>query len=145
MKHIYSAVRRPALLLTMIVALMGVMTSCSSDDDYFYPSTDPSLYGYWELAYANGMPVTGFQQNFFEFDSDGYGDYLYYVQGRLYESEFNYWCSSYNYSYNTLNISYDDGRNSTMQYYFDRMGNLVMTWNSPQGRMVYIYTRTAPF
>lgn len=145
MKHIFAISRRSLLLVSVFTAIAAALSSCSTDDDYMYYSTDPALYGYWELSYANSLPVVGFQKNFFQFDPSGQGDYQYYYNGQLFGSYFDYWCTSYNYSYNTLNINYDDGRSSTMQYYFDRRGNLVMTWNSPQGRMNYIYTRTAPF
>lgn len=132
-------------LAIAVIALILPLAFTSCDDNDLYYNTDPALYGYWELAYVNGTPVGGFQSNYFAFDADGDGTYAFYERGRLYYSDFVYWCNAYSYGDNTLNISYDDGRNSTMSYYFSRSGALVMTWLAPQGRMEYVYVRSAPF
>ena len=104
-----------------------------------YANIDPDLVGTWELAYANGYRVHGYDVNYLDFYSNGRGDYYYYDYGMEYALGFDFW-SEYDYDANHLFINYYDGIRSQMTYWFspDYYTLYLEWWNGGQ-RITYTY------
>ena len=136
----------------MALMLMTVMLLSSCGDvDVIAPGIgggydDPRLEGYWQLVNVNGRPVGGYESNFLEFYGDGYGKYYYYRNGTPRSERISYWSqlSNYGYSDYQINIRYQSGQASTMNYWFTDGGRtLCMRWNSADGVYTYAYARVS--
>ena len=136
-------------LLALIVCAVG-LTSC--DDGPPRPPYDPTyldadLVGQWDLIYINGSPVSGYQQNFFDFYSNGSGRYYYYENGAQYWEPIKWYCID-GYSYAYLHVDYSSGPPLECRYWFSSdYYRLYMSWTDSYGRQtqyVYQYTGDAP-
>lgn len=146
---------KKGLLCRIILALgfIAVMTSCDSDDDYWYgPSgwesfNDSRLYGTWMLVQYNSEPVTAGDVNYMQFNGNGYGRYFYLEGGQRYTEQIQYWCQNSvsgasNYQ---INVRYASGSLSTMSYWFTHGNNtLWLQWQTGGGRVqTYVYDRVS--
>ena len=132
--------------LTLVALLFALtcsvsLTSCE-DDDYYWsvPSNgyiDSGLIGTWQLVQINGRFVNQFEANYFSFNSNGYGRYYYYVNGRPYAEGINYWCEyDYRGGNNWLMIDYPD-QSTEQQYWFSDGGNsLWMQFVDGRGQVI---------
>ncbi len=136
--------------MTLVLFVMTLLSSCD-DADVYYPGVggdyiDPRLDGYWQLVNVNGSAVGGYESNFLEFYGDGYGRYYYYRNGTPRSQKIAYWCQQSNYGYSDyqVNIRYQDGQASTMNYWFSDGGRtMYMRWNSAGGVYTYAYARVS--
>ena len=125
-------------LLLAAILLPVLFSAC--DDDYYYYDNDPYIVGEWELIYADGRPVTGYQVNYLEFYQNGTGMYYYYDNRHPYEMRLR-WAVDYYYDSNVLTINYEDGTYAEMDYWYN--GNytrLYTSWYSGGGyQHTYVY------
>lgn len=154
MKALYLPVarlmRHPLIWGLMLVAAAGTLSGCgivdswnpmppSGWDNTFY---DRALYGKWKLVQANGRPVSTYDTNFLDFYGNGRGAYYYYSNGAPYSERIAYWCED---SYNStsrykINIQYESGQASTMNYWFTDGGDVLwMQWMTSGGTVTYMY------
>lgn len=152
MKNISERIRRTLGGATLALIFMTLLSSCG-DIDVWAPSgptgwdfQDQRLTGYWQLANVNGEPVGGYKSNFLEFYGDGSGRYYYYRNATPRSERIAYWCQNANsgYSRYQINIQYQSGQASTMNYWFSDSGRtLYMRWNSSNGIYTYAYARVS--
>lgn len=135
-----------------IIFSATALTSCYVDstwnpnapngwNDTFY---DQGLNGYWQLVEINGYRVTGYDVNFMYFNGRGRGIYYYYYNGRRMWENMAYWCqnASYGSSYYQININYESGSPTTMNYWLtDGANTLCMQWRNGNGLQTYVYAR----
>lgn len=137
------------ILLGMLM-LIGMSVSLSScDDDYWYPDApmgwdtfnDQRLTGNWELMQVNASPVDRYDVNYLRFNGSGRGRYYYYDRGELYGERIAYWCQrGYGSNHNQINIQYENGQASTMDYWFSNNNNVLwMSWRTDRGTVTYLY------
>lgn len=134
---------------TAALLLTPMFSSCTIDDDSWYPVPpngwnnyfyDTALNGRWELVQANGRPVGPYDTNYMDFYGNGRGTYFYYENGRMYQENMAYYCqrSGYGPSDRQINVQYEYGNPVTMWYWFN--GNyLYMEWNTNYRRNTYVY------
>ena len=138
--------------LMLILMMLTFLGGCG-DIDVWAPSgptgwnyQDARLTGYWQLAIVNGETVGGYETNYLDFYGDGYGRYYYYSNGTPRSERIAYWCQQANsgYSQYQVNIQYESGQASTMNYWFSDSGRtLTMRWNSVNGIQTYVYARVS--
>lgn len=138
-------------LLTLALILLPLLSSCTSDPDWWdYPGdnwsyTDPRLTGNWELVQYNSDYVPENETNFLTFDGRGYGYYTYYDRGYIQHEQLRYWCqNAYNGASNyQINIQYEYSAPLTTNYWFTHNNNtLWMQWQTGGGRVqTYVYDR----
>ncbi len=147
-----TALRRRWLGAVIVLLMTTVLSGCG--DDFVWSPTGPTgwnfedsrLSGYWQLAQVNGYPVRGYDTNYLDFYGDGWGRYYYYRNSTPRSQRIAYWCQQSNnaYSYYQINIQYEDGQASTMNYWFSDGGRtLYMRWNSSAGIQTYAYVRVS--
>lgn len=139
------------LILPIFAAILSafIFTSCDDEyyvieEDYYY---DRDIPGQWDLVYVNGHPVAGFDQNFFDFYTDGTGKYYYYEDGYQYWEWIEWWCYEDYYSYApVLHIEYSSGAPLDCDYSFNSDATLLyMSWISDRGRrQEYVYQYVGP-
>lgn len=142
------------LALTLVAAGSAtILTGCEDDDywpynpppgwggNYFY---DSRLEGSWELTQADYHPVGRYDTNYMEFYGGGHGTYYYYTNGYLEDEDMAYFCQEADYpnGNNLINIQYETGRPSTMNYWLSN-GNttLTFTWRTGDEIVTYVYSR----
>lgn len=141
-------------LFGALMILFITLTLSGCDDDYVWAPTGPSgwnyqdsaLTGYWQLAQVNGYGVTGYKTNYLDFYGNGRGMYYFYRNSTPRSERIAYWCQPANSGYTPyqINIQYENGQASTMNYWFSDSGRtLYMRWNSPNGIMTYAYVRVS--
>lgn len=102
---------------------------------------DQDLTGCWQLYQINSEYVSGDAVNFMQFNGDGRGYYYYYDRGYREEERIAYWCqhSVSGSSALQVNIQYEYGRPSTMNYWFTDRYTLWMQWRNSYGVQTYVY------
>lgn len=134
-------------LLGVLFCCAVAFTSCDDDDYYYYDSTyyDRNLPGQWDLIFVNGRPVSGYEQNFFDFYTDGSGKYYYYENGVQYWEWIDWWCYD-DYYTQVLHINYSSGAPLDCAYSFNSdFSRLYLSWTGPGGRrQEYVYAYTGP-
>ncbi len=149
MKNLTKMCKRAVRLALVGGGLMMAATSCTVDGwgplppsgwNTFY---DQRLTGKWQLLQANGRPVGGYDTNYMDFYGSGRGMYYYYDNTYPYQERMAYWCqqgSSVSSNYE-INIQYEGGGASTMNYWFTDGGTrLWMSWMTNGGNTVtYVY------
>ncbi|MDE5847862.1 MAG: hypothetical protein K2F93_08730 [Muribaculaceae bacterium] len=150
--------KRHLLCLPLLAALMLTLTSC---DDYNYWDPEPpygwndtfydsNLTGCWQLYQVNSDYVRGDEVNYMQFYGDGRGMYFYYDRGYQETERLAYWCqrSVNGASSLQINIDYEYGSPSTMNYWLSDADTLWMQWRNSGGVQTYVYKyygRTAPW
>lgn len=145
------------LMLGVIALCSTVLTGCVDDYGYWNPEPpygwnntffDSRLDGYWELVQINGYNVPRSETNCLYFGGNGRGRYYYLRGGGWYEERTAYWCqeSVNGATYYQINLQYEDGEISTMNYWFtDRGDTLWMQWRNSQGLQTYVYAYSSNF
>ena len=139
--------KRHLLCLPLLVLLMFLLPSCDDMNswepvppggDYFY---DRDLTGCWQLYQVNSDYVRGDEVNYMQFLGDGRGWYYYYERGYQDTERFAYWCqrSVSGTSSLQINIDYEYGETSTMNYWFSDSDTLWMQWRNSYGVQTYVY------
>lgn len=107
------------------------------DSNYF----DPDLTGVWQLYQVNSDYVSGDETNYLYFNGDGRGRYYYYDRGYQEVERLAYWCqrSVSGTSSMQINIKYEYGSPSTMNYWFTDRHTLWMQWRNSYGVQTYVY------
>ena len=137
-------------LLTIICLLLGLSSCGYVDydgwdpeppygwDDSFY---DPDLDGTWELYLVNSSHVYDDEVNYIQFYGDGRGYYCYYDRGYRESERIAYWCPRAvgGASSRQINIQYEYGNPSTMNYWFTDSYTLWMQWRNSYGVLTYVY------
>ncbi|MBD5227431.1 MAG: hypothetical protein HDR95_07925 [Bacteroides sp.] len=150
MKNTSTKFRNRLVLILATFLAITAFTACDDDDIWapLGPSgwnyQDSRLTGYWQLINVNGSAVGGYESNFLEFFGNGDGEYYYYRNSRPRSERIAYWCQQSNTGYSNyqINIQYESGQASTMNYWFSDSGRtLYMRWNSTNGVMTYAYAR----
>lgn len=143
-------------LIPLLLSLLSLplFTSCDDDDDFpgpgpYYPDTyiDEYLVGQWDLVRVNGDEVSGFDQHFFDFFSNGTGKYYYYDGGEQFWEWIEYYCYDNSYGTPTLHVDYESGSSLECAFGFNSdYTRLILQWNAPNGSLVtyeYAYTGAA--
>lgn len=131
------------LLLTLI--LLPLLFTACDDDGYYYYDYDEYLVGQWELIYADGRPVSGYEVNYLDFYQDGNGYYYYYDRGTPYEMPLRWSVDQY-YDGQVLYISYADGTQTSMDYWYNANGTRLHTsWYNGPYRHEYVYRLVQSF
>lgn len=150
--------KRLVLLTLGVIALCGtLLTGCVDDYGYWNPEPpygwnntfyDSRLDGYWELVQINGYNVSRDDTSCLYFGGNGRGRYYYLCGGGWYEERTAYWCqeSVNGATYYQINLQYEDGEISTMNYWFtDRGDTLWLQWRNSHGLQTYVYAYTPNF
>lgn len=128
------------LLSMLFVSLTLGLTSC--DNDYYGPpgaAYDPNLIGTWELYYADGVRVYGYQTNWLEFYKNGRGTYYYYQDALDYQMGLTYSVDWYG-GTQQLYITYADGRYVSMNYWYNSNYTYLYTqWYDRGYQHTYVY------
>lgn len=137
--------RRLSLLTAIMTVMALAFTSCD-DEDYWYGNdgTDSRLIGVWEQIQANGVAVSKYDTQYFQFDGNGRGRYFYYQNGQPYVENIRFSCqpSVNGTSYDQINIYYANGNAATINYWFTG-GNLWMQWRANGTPVTYVYRSIA--
>ena len=141
--------KRHILCLPLLAMLLLLLPSCGDInywdpeppggwDDTFY---DNDLVGCWQLYQVNSEYVRGDQVNYMYFNGDGRGTYFYYDHGSQETERLAYWCQRSVSGTSTLqiNIQYEYGSPSTMNYWFSDSDTLWMQWRNSYGVQTYVY------
>ncbi|MDE6023128.1 MAG: hypothetical protein K2G13_06455 [Muribaculaceae bacterium] len=141
--------KKHLLTLAFIAIILSWFPSCgdinvwdpeppSSWNDTFY---DNNLTGCWQLYQVNSDYVRGDQVNYMYFNGDGRGTYFYYDRGYQETERLAYWCqrSVSGTSSLQINIEYEYGNPSTMNYWFSDADTLWMQWRNSYGVQTYVY------
>lgn len=130
------------------IAIMAAIsfTSCDDGDDYWWGPNDNNQYydsnliGTWQLVEANGQAVTPSDTNYLEFLTGGRGYYFYYTGG-IQATQRTLWVCNAGYYRDSVTIRYQDGRQSTMNYWFtDGANYLYLQWRTANGNQyTYVY------
>lgn len=142
------------LIIAASLTLLGSLTGCGYVDDDWDPEPpygwddsfyDPDLTGSWELYQVNSDYVRGDQVNYLQFYGRGKGRYYYYYRGGRESERIAYWCqrSVSGTSSRQINIQYETGAPSTMNYWFTDSSTLWMQWKNAQGVQTYVYKASA--
>lgn len=135
--------------LIVAIILLPLLSACGYDDGW-YPDppygwdntfSDPDLTGAWQLYQVNSNYVSGDEVNFIQFNGNGRGYYLYYDRGYQQSERIAYWCqrSVSGTSALQVNIQYEYGNPSTMNYWFSDRYTLWMQWRNSYGVQTYVY------
>lgn len=141
--------KRHILLLPLFAVLMLLFPSCG-EINYWNPEPpggwndtfyDRNLIGCWQLYQVNSDYVRGDQVNYMYFNGDGRGTYFYYDHGYQETEKLAYWCqrSVNGTSSLQINIQYEYGSPSTMNYWFSDSDTLWMQWRNSYGVQTYVY------
>ncbi|MDE5840734.1 MAG: hypothetical protein K2H49_07410 [Muribaculaceae bacterium] len=140
--------KKKLLYLPLLTVLLLVCSSCNVEywspeppngwNDTFY---DRNLVGCWQLYQVNSDYVRGDEVNYMYFNGDGRGAYYYYERGYQERERLAYWCQR---SVNgtpslQINIQYEYGSPSTMNYWFTDADTLWMQWRNSSGMQTYVY------
>lgn len=138
---------KKTLLILPFIAMMLILVSC--EGDYWDPAPpngwntfyDRDLNGCWQLYQVNSQYVRGDEVNYMEFYGDGRGIYYYYDRGFRDSERLAYWCQRSVSGTSTLqiNIQYEYGSPSTMNYWFTDRDTLWMQWRNSYGVQTYVY------
>lgn len=144
MKNLYT---RLALLATAIIFSLTAV-SCDDEwddwgDDWGQSGSwiDRNLIGTWELYQVNGDIVDDGEENYMQFNRNGYGWYYYYRYGQPIKEKIRFWCDyTNNPSINQVNIIYANGDRSSINYWFSGQ-RLYMQWYDENygGNVTYMY------
>lgn len=132
------------------ISLLSLLSLSSCDDGYWDPDPpygwnnsfyDSRLNGYWQLVQANSQVISGADTNYLFFNGSGRGVYYYYLNGRRFSEYTAYWCqqSGNGNSRYQINLQYQNGEASTMNYWFEGSDLLWMQWRNQSGVQTYIY------
>lgn len=141
-----------ALAAIALMAVTGI-TSCDDGDDGYWwgPDTgnsyyDSNLLGTWRLIQINEQTVAPSQTNYLEFTANG-GGYYFYYSGGIQATQRIRWICNAGFNRDTLTIQYQDGHQSTMNYYFTAGTDyLYLNWTTYTGRqMTYCYQYMGSF
>lgn len=135
--------------LPMMVITLLALSSCD-DVDFWSPSPpsgwndtfyDQNLTGCWQLYQVNSEYIRGDEVNYMKFNGDGRGTYFYYDRGYQKTERLAYWCqrSVNGTSSLQINIQYEYGSPSTMNYWFSDKDTLWMQWRNSYGVQTYVY------
>ncbi|MDE7421806.1 MAG: hypothetical protein K2N35_16570 [Muribaculaceae bacterium] len=141
--------KKKLLYLPLFAVLMLILPSCG-DINYWDPEPpggwndtfyDQQLNGCWQLYQVNSDYVRGDQVNYMYFNGDGRGTYFYYDHGYQETERLAYWCQRPVGGATTLqiNIQYEYGNPSTMNYWFSDGNTLWMQWRNSYGVQTYVY------
>lgn len=136
---IYFAISAIALLT---LPSCGYMDTWDPEPPYGWDSySDPDLTGTWELYQVNSQYVRGDEVNYMQFNGNGRGYYYYYDRGYRETEKLAYWCqrSVSGTSTMQINIQYEYGNPSTMNYWFTDRNTLWMQWRNSNGVQTYVY------
>lgn len=135
--------------MSILTALLLLLPSCGDFNswdpeppggwnDTFY---DQDLTGCWQLYQVNSNYVRGDEVNYMYFNGDGRGTYFYYDRGYQETERLAYWCqrSVSGTSSLQINIQYEYGSPSTMNYWFSDNDTLWMQWRNSAGVQTYVY------
>lgn len=152
MKNTSTIGKSPRLGAMMVLVIAAILSGCG-EVDIWAPSgpsgwdfQDQRLNGYWQLKNVNDKAVIGYKTNYLEFYGNGSGRYYYYWNATPRTERIAYWCQEANagYSRYQINIQYQSGHASTMNYWFSSSGRtLYLQWNSPNGIQTYAYARVS--
>lgn len=134
--------------ILVAATILSALSLTSCYDDTWAPAPpygwsdfyDSRLNGFWELYQANDVQVSARNTNYLFFNGNGGGYYYYYTTGRLMRERMAYYCQdavSGNSRYQ-INIQYENGRPSTMSYWFTG-DTLWMQWTSNGRLTTYLY------
>lgn len=143
MKHF---LRTLTLAGAALLALASLSSCDSGNDDYWWGDDgsnayyDSNLLGTWQLIQINGQAVSPLQTNYMEFQSGGRGYYFYYSAG-LQATQRLIWVCQAGYYRDTITVRYQDGSQSSMNYYFTEGRNyLYLNWTTYNGaQYTYCY------
>lgn len=141
--------KRHLLYFPLIALLLFLLPSCG-DINYWNPEPpgdfhntfyDQNLNGCWQLYQVNSDYVRGDEVNYMYFNGDGRGTYYYYDRGYQETERLAYWCqrSVSGTSSLQINIQYEYGNPSTMNYWFSDADTLWMQWRNSYGIQTYVY------
>ena len=109
------------------IAIMAAIsfTSCDDGDDYWWGPNDNNQY---------------YDSNLLEFLTGGRGYYFYYTGG-IQATQRTLWVCNAGYYRDSVTIRYQDGRQSTMNYWFTEGANyLYLQWRTANGNQyTYVY------
>lgn len=141
--------KKHLLSLAFIALILSWLPSCGDINvwdpeppggwnDTFY---DSNLTGCWQLYQVNSNYVRGDEVNYMYFNGDGRGTYFYYNRGYQETERLAYWCqrSVSGTSSLQINIEYEYGNPSTMNYWFSDSYTLWMQWRNSYGVQTYVY------
>lgn len=142
--------KTPLLTIAMSIVLLLGLSGCGYVDDGWDPEPpygwdntfyDSDLTGCWALYQVNSDYVSGDQVNYLQFYGRGNGRYYYYYRGAQNSERIAYWCqrSVSGTSSLQINIQYENGSPSTMNYWFSDSSTLWMQWRNAQGVQTYVY------
>ncbi len=139
--------KKKLLYLPIIGMLLLLLPSC--DVNYWNPEPpsgwdtfyDQDLTGCWQLYQVNSNYVRGDEVNYMYFNGDGRGTYYYWDRGYQETERLAYWCQRSVSGASTLqiNIKYEYGSPSTMNYWFSDNDTLWMQWRNSYGVQTYVY------
>ncbi len=139
--------KKKLLYLPIIGMLLLLLPSC--DVNYWNPEPpsgwdtfyDQDLTGCWQLYQVNSNYVRGDEVNYMYFNGDGRGTYYYWDRGYQETERLAYWCQRSGSGASTLhiNIKYEYGSPSTMNYWFSDNDTLWMQWRNSYGVQTYVY------
>ncbi|MDE6648760.1 MAG: hypothetical protein K2K45_02395 [Muribaculaceae bacterium] len=139
--------KKNLLCLPIVAVLLLTLSSC--DVEYWNPEPpngwntfyDSNLRGCWQLYQVNSDYVRGDEVNYMYFNGDGRGTYFYYDRGYQETERLAYWCqrSVSGTSSLQINIQYEYGSPSTMNYWFSDADTLWMQWRNSYGVQTYVY------
>lgn len=140
--------KRHFLCLPLLAMLLLLLPSCG-DINYWDPEPpygwntfyDQNLTGCWQLYQVNSNYVRGEEVNYMYFNGDGRGTYFYYDRGYQRTENLAYWCQRAVDGASSLqiNIQYEYGSPSTMNYWFSDRETLWMQWRNNYGLQTYVY------
>ena len=139
--------KRHLLLLPVLAVFLLALPSCG-DINYWNPEPpggdtfyDQNLTGCWQLYQVNSNYVRGDEVNYMYFNGDGRGTYFYYDHGYQETERLAYWCQRAVDGASSLqiNIQYEYGSPSTMNYWFSDRETLWMQWRNNYGLQTYVY------
>ncbi len=139
--------KKKLLYLPIIGMLLLLLPSC--DVNYWNPEPpsgwdtfyDQDLTGCWQLYQVNSNYVRGDEVNYMYFNGDGRGTYYYWDRGYQETERLAYCCQRSVSGASTLqiNIKYEYGSPSTMNYWFSDNDTLWMQWRNSYGVQTYVY------
>ncbi|MDE6018927.1 MAG: hypothetical protein K2G85_08975 [Muribaculaceae bacterium] len=142
--------KKKLFYLPIFAMLMLVLPSC--DINYWNPEPpsgwdtfyDRNLNGCWQLYQVNSDYVRGDEVNYMYFNGDGRGTYYYWDRGYRETENLAYWCqrSVNGTTSSQINIQYEYGNPSTMNYWFTDSDTLWMQWRNSAGVQTYVYKYT---
>lgn len=138
--------KKKLFYLPILAVFLLILPSCG-DINYWNPEPpggwnnpfyDRDLIGCWQLYQVNSNYVRGDEINYMYFNGDGRGTYFYYDRGYQETERLAYWCQR-SVSGTQINIQYEYGNPSTMNYWFSDADTLWMQWRNSYGVQTYVY------